>query len=260
MDYNYAYKLSDVAHRGQTQANRFPRFKQIVITSLTTGFFIWCFFWFKSNFDRLSQELEDDKRITEASHHFREFLAQFGKSYSDPEEYLWREGNYTQNFLMVRHQSGSSLMRLNHMADWTDEEYEGILGIHHLRSDTPSKNIPSHLKDDLQPVNWVKTGAVSSVKDRSKEKQRYTGKNIFCASSYATVTAEAIEGAYYVETKRAKKFSVQQIVDCSSNFDIMSRVGEQVNYGCEGGFLASAFAYAQTHPIYEESEYPWSGQ
>ena len=71
---------------------------------------------------------------------------------------------------MVRHQSGSSLMRLNHMADWTDEEYEGILGIHHLRSDTPSKNIPSHLKDDLQPVNWVKTGAVSSVKDRSKEK------------------------------------------------------------------------------------------
>lgn len=39
----------------------------------------------------------------------------------------------------------------------------------------------------------------------------------------------------------------------------MFRVGEQVNYGCEGGFLASAFSYAQTHPIYEETEYPYSG-
>ena len=84
MDYNYAYKLSDLAHRGQTQADKYPRFKKVIITSLTTGFFIWCFFWFKSNFDRLSQELEDDKRIHEASHHFGEFLAQFGKSYSDP--------------------------------------------------------------------------------------------------------------------------------------------------------------------------------
>ena len=63
-----------------------------------------------------------------------------------------------------------------------------------------------------------------------------------------------------MEKNRAKKFSVQQIVDCSSNYEIMDRVGEQVNYGCEGGFLASAFAYAQTHPIYEESEYPYSGQ
>lgn len=59
-------------------------------------------------------------------------------------------------------------MRLNHMADWSDEEYESILGIHHLKSDTHSTTIPKHSKDDTQPVNWVKTGAVSSVKDRSK--------------------------------------------------------------------------------------------
>lgn len=259
MDYNFGYKISELAHRGQTQAKKFPRLKQVILYSFTTGFFIWCFFWIKSNFERLNQELEDDKTMHEAALHYREFLAQFGKSYSDPEEYKWREENYSKNYLMVRHQSGSSLMRLNHMADWSDEEYENILGIHHLKSETHSSTIPIHAQDDIRPVNWVMTGAVSSVKDRSKQKRRYTERNVFCASSYATVTAEAIEGAYYVETKRAKKFSVQQIVDCSSNYEVMEIVGEQVNYGCEGGFLVSAFAYAQTHPIYEENEYPYSG-
>ena len=99
-------------------------------------------------------------------------------------------------------------MSLNHMADWHDYEYEGILGIHHLKTDSHTEFIPKHDKDDLQPVNWVKTGAVTGVKDRSKMKKAGTDRNIFCASSFATITAEAIEGAYYVETRKAKRFSV----------------------------------------------------
>lgn len=62
MDFGYAYKISDAAHRGQQNLDRNPKFKKVLISGLTTCFFIWMFFWFKSNFERLNQELEEDKR------------------------------------------------------------------------------------------------------------------------------------------------------------------------------------------------------
>ena len=48
--------------------------------------------------------------------------------------YEERQAHYIKNYKLTRHQAGSSLMKLNHMADWSDEEYDGILGLKHLSS------------------------------------------------------------------------------------------------------------------------------
>jgi cathepsin S len=73
-----------------------------------------------------------------------DFLAEFGKSYPDSKQFEQRKENYVKNYLLVRHQSGSSLMKLNHLADWFDEEYDTILGLEHVdpSSDAPIPDQP----------------------------------------------------------------------------------------------------------------------
>ena len=56
--------------------------------------------------------------------------------------------------MLIRHQSGSSLMKLNHLADWYDEEYDIILGLEHPENNEEGE-IPNYPKtDDIEPVDW----------------------------------------------------------------------------------------------------------
>jgi hypothetical protein len=86
--------------------------------------------------------------------HYEDFLIEFNKNYSD-EEKERRKPYFIRNYVLTKHQSGSSLMKLNHLADWSDEEYDSILGLHHLYSSTV-EDFPDYPKNDpsLQPVNW----------------------------------------------------------------------------------------------------------
>ena len=65
----------------------------------------------------------------EANKKFKEFCQRFNKTYDDPEIYEQRRNIYLMNYLGVAHQAGSSLMQLNHMADWSHEEYQALLGV-----------------------------------------------------------------------------------------------------------------------------------
>jgi hypothetical protein len=112
------------------------------------------------------------------------------------DEYEVRQSLYIKNYLMTRHQAGSSLMKLNHMADWSDEEYDSILGLKHVSSssDDSNINIPDPVEDNYVPIDWRALGAVTSVKDRSKWISPTTGNKEYCAGSYAVATAEVLEG------------------------------------------------------------------
>ena len=124
---DWKYQAKEKLRKGK---ERFPRFKQLIIGFVTFMFFWLLAIWFKSNFERLEEENESYELKREIEMHYDDFLKEFGKSYSDEEKKM-REAIYLKNYLMVRHQSGSSLMKLNHLADWTDEEYDDILGVEH---------------------------------------------------------------------------------------------------------------------------------
>ena len=113
-------------------------------------------------------------------------------------------------------------MGLNAMSDWEDYEYTNILGLHHIYpvSDDESHNeIPEHkVKIDIDPINWKDKNAVTRVRDRI---HKPSGSEDICASSYATATIEAIEGAYAIHKNELMEFSDQQIIDCSSTNEIM---------------------------------------
>lgn len=147
-------------------------------------------------------------------------------------------------------------MKLNHLADWFDEEYDTILGLEHPEN-SEEGDIPNYpITDEIEPIDWRVGQAVTAVRDRSKWISPETGEKMYCASSYAVVTAEVLEG-YYLKTKgKLVPLSVQQISDCSSNESIMSKTGTGMwNYGCSGGYLENAFNYATEYEVYDEATY-----
>ena len=146
-------------------------------------------------------------------------------------------------------------MKLNHMADWSDEEYENILGLKHPSeyddSDIVIPDAPQ--TDDYEPVDWRNKGAVTAVKDRSKWISPTSGQKEYCAGSYAVATAEVLEGYQYLSKKKLLEVSVQQILDCSSNASLMSKTGTtRWNEGCAGGYFENAFEFATEYEVFDE--------
>lgn len=77
-------------------------------------------------------------------------------------------------------------------------------------------------------VNWTQKGYVPKVTNQG-----------FCGSCYAHTGVADIQSSYLMKGI-SLKLSIQQIVDCSSNFG---------NYGCEGGWMGYVFDYVLVNGI-----------
>ena len=84
---------------------------------------------------------------------------------------------------------------------------------------------------------------VTSVKDQGS-----------CGSCWAFSAVGALEGLSYLAYANAADFSVQQLIDCSSN----AHFG---NNGCNGGVVSWAFKYVMYNGgITTSSKYPYIGR
>lgn len=94
-------------------------------------------------------------------------------------------------------------MKLNHLADWFDYEYEQILGLNYHHQSNDDK-IPTIVDDgSTRPVNWTDQGVVTAVKDRTKWNNQKG-----CASAYAVATAEVLESMVAIKELSLKPLSV----------------------------------------------------
>jgi KDEL-tailed cysteine endopeptidase len=127
-------------------------------------------------------------------------------------------------------------------ADMTSEEFNDMyIGGYNpaLRSkslqSTPFPDIKGSIPD---AVDWVKTGAVTPVKNQKS-----------CGSCWAFSTTGATEGAYYVASGKLVSLSEEQLVQCDHNSDS----------GCKGGLMDNAFEWIKEHGgICTEESYPYS--
>merc|ERR1719263_567514 len=128
---------------------------------------------------------------------------------------------------------------INHMMEWTEEEYRKLLGYKPeirlvAKNSEPKILDTSNLADD---VNWVTKGAVTGVKNQEQ-----------CGSCWAFSSTCSIEGSEFLHgTKELVSLSEQNLVDCS-----------KVNHACNGGLMDYAFKYVETHPLMKESDYPYT--
>lgn len=80
---------------------------------------------------------------------------------------------------------------MNKFADWTNEEYNGMLGFRPILEDknlTDVNESSANLEDLPASINWVEQGVVSPIKDQGK-----------CGSCWSFSATGAIESAYQIK-------------------------------------------------------------
>jgi len=180
--------------------------------------------------------------ISDVEQAYMSYIAKHGKSYATREEYEFRLAQFAKKFAYVQAHNALNdddhTVEVNHMADWTDSEYKRILGYRRSNKTRQASIKVEAVKDLPASVNWVTAGAVTPVKNQGQ-----------CGSCWSFSTTGAIEGAMFLSTGNLQSYSEQQLVDCS-----------RLNHGCNGGSMALAFTYTQTHPLELESDYPYTAK
>jgi len=109
-----------------------------------------------------------------------------------------------------------------------------------LRNKTKITEFPKKFEIDASFVvpdelDWREKGAVTAVRDQKE-----------CGSCWGQGVVASIEAQHFLQTGNLTQFSVQQLVDCSTE-----------NLACDGGSPQGAFSYLIKHHITTESSYPY---
>jgi C1A family cysteine protease len=117
----------------------------------------------------------------------------------------------------------------------TDSKFDTIRCVKKCVSSDHVQTVPSS-------VDWVKSGAVTPVKDQGQ-----------CGSCWSFSTTGALEGAYYIAHGTLESFSEQQLVDCDN------RKNGGKDMGCNGGLMDNAFSWIEKNGgLCTESAYPYT--
>jgi len=144
-------------------------------------------------------------------------------------------------------------MKMSHFGDLLDHELDNLFLRNNLNENNKTKGKDSIYNGVSQilpyegklpdNMDWRKLGAVTEVKNQLQ----YDA----CASCWAFAAVGALEGQYYRKSGKLVSLSVQQLVECSSDYG---------NFGCSGGFTENAFQYlAENGGIETEQSYPYTG-
>jgi len=164
--------------------------------------------------------------MTSQDYEFMRYVTEYGKSYGTKSEFEFRSATFKDTLAHIEEHNSKNgethTLGLNHMSDWTEEEYKKLLGYKEsIRTEEKVSNAElldtSNLADD---VNWVTSGAVTPVKNQGQ-----------CGSCWAFSSTGSIEGAEFLHgTKKLLSLSEQNLVDCSKKND-----------ACKGGLMDLAF-------------------
>jgi C1A family cysteine protease len=175
---------------------------------------------------------------------FQEYMAEYSKSYPSKEEYNMRFEIFKKHLDFVEsHQSDSFSVAINDMSDWTDEEFARISGASHQKKRS-SHRVATGVKvlptDNLpREVDWRRSDAITAVVRQGS-----------CGSCWAFTAAAALESYNKIAGGSLMRLAPQQLVDCGSNL-------AWGNFGCDGGFVDYAYAYAAVYPMIQEYDYPY---
>jgi C1A family cysteine protease len=175
---------------------------------------------------------------------FVQYIAKFGKSYKDTNEYNLRFQRFMkrdQEIKEIMANETTSVHGHNFLSDYTAQEVTRMLGLKNMAKVQRPEATFTAPEGVALPVswNWVTAGNyVNPVQDQGQ-----------CGSCWAFSATAALESAYAIKHNVLYKLSEQNFVSCSFLYG---------NLGCNGGLYNYAWNYSQTHPIESEANYPYT--
>jgi C1A family cysteine protease len=164
---------------------------------------------------------------------FQAFITEYRKSYFSASEYNLRKANFAATLDMIAQRNAedpTAKHGITKFADWSQEEFEAILGYKAKGEVLESHNVPYTPKQS----DWSKH--TTPIKDQGS-----------CGSCWAFSAVEAVETAHELLTGDLIDMSEQQLVDC-----------DPVSYGCNGGWMDSAIDFMEKQGSWStEAEYPY---
>ncbi|MQK21441.1 C1 family peptidase, partial [Escherichia coli] len=203
--------------------------------------------------DLLIRQVVDEDHLLNAEHHFTNFKAKFGKTYSTKEEHDYRFGVFKSNLRRAKKHAKldpSAVHGVTKFSDLTPSEFRRqFLGLKRLRLPSDAHKAPVLPTNDLpEDFDWRDKGAVTPVKDQGA-----------CGSCWSFSATGALEGAHFLATGELVSLSEQQLVDCDHVCD-PEEYGA-CDAGCNGGLMNNAFEYIlQAGGIQREKDYPYTGR
>ena len=131
------------------------------------------------------------------------------------------------------------LSQVTEFADMSDEEfritYLGDGGEAGTKPTDPTK-YPAFDDNPPDELDYRKKGYVTPA-----------GNQKSCGACWAFASVGAVEGQYFKKEKKLKRFSVQELVDCTY----------KKHNGCRGGLQTHAFDFVKKNGIALEKDYPF---
>lgn len=178
---------------------------------------------------------------------FEAYLEQFTVSFDDADERSHRRGIFSDNLKTIssHNSAGHSWeMAMNEFGTLTPAEFKARYASGFRQDSTPDAFTGTIMATEgftqaeaADAVDWVKKGAVTSVKNQG-----------VCGSCWTFSATGALEGAYQISGKTLTDFSQEQILDCDT-----------VGHGCSGGGMDQAFDFLKSAGgICSAKSYPYA--
>merc|ERR1712151_930899 len=107
-----------------------------------------------------------DQLMTAQDYEFMRFVTEYGKTYGTKAEFEFRSNLFKKELAHIEEQNASGnnthTLGVNHMSDWTDAEYNELLGYKpELRKGERNEHTIESTEPLADDVNWVTQGAVT---------------------------------------------------------------------------------------------------